>query len=260
MLLEADPWEFLRWDVIASTMVKRGKVDITNQLSHLQKHPDWRTRWRPALREHTVGFPRPFYRHPKSSGSLIQHAYEACRFEEATGVPLASMRVIVEFGGGFGCMCRTLHQLGFTGSYLIYDLPELSTLQRFFLPHVGVRTGTKGATQLPPSGVVTISAVDGFKRLVRSRPPGPAAFIATWSLSEAPLALRAAILSELTAFEAFLLSYGEFFEGVDNRTFFADWRRGFPDHLWHEVVVPVARSLKPSWYLFSAKRSRGPGG
>ena len=69
------------------------------------------------------------------------------------------------------------------------------------------------------SGVSTTSDVDGFKSLWRSRPPGPAAFIATWSLSEAPLDLRAAILSELTSCDALLLllAYGDYFAGVDNR-------------------------------------------
>ena len=97
---------------------------------------DWRSRWPPALREHTIGFPRPFYGYPKSSGDLINHAYHLCRFEETTGVSLATMPVIVEFGGGSGSMCRTLHQIGLTEAHLIFDLPELSAIKRFFLPHV----------------------------------------------------------------------------------------------------------------------------
>ena len=139
LLLSADPWNFLRWDALATIMVKRGKADITLDLRHLKRRHDWRSRWRPALREHTIGFPRPFYRYPKSSGDVINHAYHLCRFEETTGVSLATMPVIVEFGG-YGSMCRTLHQLGFRGAYLIFGLPELSAIQRFFLPHVGIRT------------------------------------------------------------------------------------------------------------------------
>jgi hypothetical protein len=254
LLLDADPWGFLRWNVIATTMVKRGKADITQELRHLQRRHDWTSRWRPALRDHTVGLPRPFYRYPRSSGDLIHHAYHTCRFEEVTGVSLATLPIIVEFGGGYGSMCRTLHQLGFMGTYLIFDLPELSAIQRFFLSHVGIRTERKGTTSLPASGVVLTSDVDDFKNLLRSRPPGQAAFIATWSLSEAPVALRTAILSELTSFDAFLLAYGEYFEGVDNRAFFAEWRRGLPDHSWHDVV-PVSHVSKPAWYMFGAKNS-----
>ena len=258
LLLEGDPWEFLRWDPIATTMVKRGKANIRQELRHLQRRHDWKSRWRPALREHTVGFPRPFYRYPKASGDLIHHAYHACRFEETTGVSLADLSVIVEFGGGYGSMCRVLHQLGFSGAYLIFDLPELSVIQRFFLPHVGIATEKPGTTSFPARGVVTASEVDDFKRLMRSRPPGRAAFIATWSLSEAPVDLRAAILSELTAFDAFLVAYGDDFAGVDNRAFFSRWRSGFPEHTWYELAPP-SHYPKQAAYLFGAKSAVSAG-
>ena len=255
LLLEADPWNFLRWSPIATTMVKRGKANIAHELRYLRRRRDWTSRWRPALREHTVGFPRPFYRYPRSSGDLIHHAYHACRFEEATGTSLTDLDFIVEFGGGYGSMCRVLHQLGFRGAYLIFDLPEMGVIQRFFLSHVGLTAAGPGRAVLLERGVVTTSDVDHFKRLMRSRPAGRAGFIATWSLSEAPVALREAILSELMDFDAFLLAYGDYFADVDNRAFFEKWCAEFPEHVWHHMPPP-SHTPKEAWYLFGSRNAR----
>ena len=83
---------------------------------------------------------------------MIFQAYHLCRFEEATGRPLASMPLIVEFGGGYGRLCQLAHDLGFRGTYVIFDLPEVAVLQRFYLRHVGIEVSESGETAWPASG------------------------------------------------------------------------------------------------------------
>src|SRR5206468_4543385 len=81
LLVDGDPATFLRWEPVRRTMVKRGHGPIVHELAHLRSRADWATRWRPALRESTLGAPRPFPRFPWSSANLIYHAYHLCRFE-----------------------------------------------------------------------------------------------------------------------------------------------------------------------------------
>lgn len=255
LLLERDPSDFLRWDVIRTTMVKRGRAPVVHELRHLRRRPDWSARWRPALRESTIGRPRPFHLYPRSSGNLIHQAYHLCRFEEATGLALSTVPLIVEFGGGYGRMCGLLHRLGFSGTYVIFDLPEVSVLQRFFLRHLDIPVLDAGAVAAaggPARGVVTTSEVPELRTLLRSRPPGHAALIAMWSLSETPVELRAHILAEVSSFDAFLIGYTNRFVDLDNRTLFATWRSTLPNHTWYEFPIPHLR--KAECYVFGIKK------
>ncbi|HKB26602.1 MAG TPA: hypothetical protein VKG64_16325 [Methylomirabilota bacterium] len=254
LLLRGDPSEFLRWDVVRSTMVKRGRAPVAHELRHLRRRPDWKLRWRPALRESTAGSPRPFHLYPRSSGNLIHQAYHLCRFEEATGLSLPTLPYVVEFGGGYGSLCRLFHQMGFAGTYVIFDLPEVSALQRFFLRSLGITTLKARDARDPVHGAVTVSDLGELRRLLRARPPGLAAFVAQWSLGETPVALRRLVLPEVAGLDAYLLGYTERFEGIDNRGFFKDWRATLPGHAWHDIPLPHLH--KAEWYLFGVRGAR----
>ena len=247
----ADPMEFLRWDVVRATMIAGDTPYIAAELSHLRRRSDWRARWRPAVRESPVGGARPFYLHPRSSGTLLHHAYHACRFEEATGVRLDRASLIVEFGGGYGAMCRLIHGLGFRGVYVIFDLPEFAALQRFYLRSLGVPIATEPA----PTGIVTLSQLDTLRTYLRGRDGRDAIFIATWSLSESPLALRETILDAVAGFDAFLMSYQQRFAEIANDEFFRGWRsRAGADVAWQEIAIEHLQ--KASWYLFGVRGGR----
>ncbi|HEU4367134.1 MAG TPA: hypothetical protein VFV05_02765 [Methylomirabilota bacterium] len=238
LLATGDPARFMRWPPVRTTMVKRGHRPVTIELRHLRRRADWAERWRPALREMTLGRPRPFPRLPTTSANTLHLAYHLCRFEEATGVRPETASFVLEFGGGYGGMCSLLHRLGFRGAYTIFDLPEVGALQRFYLRHARVP-------------VVTISALDDLRRVVAARPRGPALFIATWSLGETPLALRAPLLAAVADFDAVLLGYTSRFADIDNRAAFARWRTELPSLAWQESPLPHLG--KAEWYLFGAR-------
>ena len=253
-LSHGDPADFLHWPPVERTMVKRSHRRVQPELAHLRARPDW-PRWRSAVRETTLGRPRPLPRWPWSSVNAMYQAYHACRFEEATGRSLASMRTIVEFGGGYGRFCHLVHDLGFTGTYVIFDLPEVAVLQRFYLRHVGLAVGDGSATIWPERGVVTLVEVDRLRTLLRARPRGQAAFVAIGSLSEAPLALRDAVLTEVASFNAFLVFYSARHDAFDNREYFTRWRTALDDHEWSDVDIPHLGKL--ARYLFGHRRSSG---
>ena len=251
-LIHGDPAEFLRWPPVEQSMVKRSHQRARPELLHLRKRPDWRRRWRSAVREATIGRPRPLPRCPWSSANTIYQAYHACRFEEATGRSLASMRTIVEFGGGYGRFCHLAHDLGFTGTYVIFDLPEVAVLQRFYLRHVGLTVSEAREATWPARGVVTVVDPNELTALLRQRPCGEAAFVAISSLSEAPLALRDTALAAVTSFDAFLIHYAAAHDALDNRAYFSGWRPALADYHWSDAEIPHLE--KSTSYLFGYRR------
>jgi hypothetical protein len=254
-LAAENPDRFMRWPPVRTTMVKRGHRPVSVELRHMRRRADWRTRWRPALQEMTLGAPRPFPRLPTSSANALHLAYHLCRFEEVTGIRADATTFVLEFGGGYGGLCRLVHRLGFRGRYVIFDLPELGALQRFYLGHVPIPVGTRADGQ-PHAGVVTVSALDDLARVLETRPPGSGLFIATWSLGETPLALRDQVFSLVTGFDAFLLGYTTRFADIDNRVAFERWQHGLPGLAWKELALPHLG--KAEWHLFGYAPSLRP--
>jgi hypothetical protein len=256
-LRHGDPAEFLRWPPVRKTMVKRSHRRVRPELEHLRSRPDWSRRWRSALRETTLGGPRPLPRWPWSSANLIYQAYHLCRFEEVTGRSIAAMRTILEFGGGYGRLCQLAHDLGFSGTYVIFDLPEVSVLQRFYLRHVGIPVSPARPDGWPAAGAVTVADLGDLLTLLRARPAGDAAFVAIGSLSESPLPLREALRPALEEFDAFLMLYAATHDGIDNSAYFADWPARFPGHAWHDEEIP--HQEKASHHLFAHRIGRPSG-
>ena len=237
----------MRWPPVRTTMVKRGRRPVAVELAHLRQRPDW-PRWRSALREMTLGRPRPFPQLPTTSANALHLAYHLCRFEEATGVGPETVTFILEFCGGYGGTCRLVHRLGFRGIYAIFDLPEVGALQRFYLGHARLPVRRWGRESAAGPGIVTLSSVDDLAKVIDARPSGTALFIATWSLGETPLQLREPVLDAVGDFDAFLLGYTARFREVSNRETFGRWRTRLPDHAWQEWPLPHLG--KAEFYLF----------
>ena len=230
--LTRDPRAFLTWDVIDRTMFVTSARYLPIELAFLQQRPDW-SRWRSAIRERWAGFPLPYLLYPLSSANAIHHAYHLSRLEDHAGLPVHAFRTICEFGGGYGSMCRIARSLGFSGQYLIFDLPEFSALQQYYLGAVRADVlTTSDSRQLASSA---------------ERCERPRLFIATWSLSESPAGLRQTILHSMSGFDAFLIAYQDRFGEQDNTAFFG----GLPSQLreirWE--TRPIAHSPGNS-YMF----------
>ncbi|GAH81606.1 unnamed protein product, partial [marine sediment metagenome] len=100
---------------------------------HLQALPDWDEKWKDAIVESLVGRSVPYEYYPQSSGNTITHAVTLSYFLSETTCKLESLDTIFEFGGGYGCMCRLIHRLGFSGEYVNFDLPAMLGLQNYYL-------------------------------------------------------------------------------------------------------------------------------
>src|SRR5689334_1848175 len=98
LVIEDDPREFLRWDVVQDSMFVTTAPYVTKELVALKRNPLWNSRWRKALQESPAGHPVPYPFFPKTSGNLIHHAYHLAQFEEKTGLAVNDMDSVLEFG------------------------------------------------------------------------------------------------------------------------------------------------------------------
>ena len=255
LVLDHNPREFLRWDVIGYTMYVNSPGYIATELKYLKSQSDWNSRWREAIQESAVGHPLPYWRYPRSSGNLIHHAYHIAQFEEKTGTRIADVETIFEFGGGYGCMCRLVHDMGFRGRYVIFDLPGFSSLQQFYLNSYGLSAHSVESFGSSKHGIVCVSDYELLDGLLDSTTDGrSAALIATWSLSETPTAFRESILSLTSEFDAFLISSQSHYKEVDNIEFFERWRSGRQDIDWSTWQIA---HLGKNFYL-TGKRKPAP--
>jgi hypothetical protein len=175
-ILTGDISHFTEWDVIRQTMFT--KLRSLSPLEYLQSLPDWE-KWEKAIVESPVGNPEPYELYPQSSGNLIMQAELLARFLSNTDCKIENLNKIYEFGGGYGCMCRLIHNFGFTGEYTIMDLPAVLQLQQYYLGEM-------------TNGRITYlrDEVDFKKQMTRDE----SLFIATWSISEVSYEMRKRIL------------------------------------------------------------------
>ncbi|MBL8699532.1 MAG: hypothetical protein JNK67_14235 [Alphaproteobacteria bacterium] len=209
-----NPASFMRWPPIARTMVPRtGRYTIAAYRA-LRSSAHWTDRWEPILHRPTIGRPPACLPDLRTDNLTVQHASHLHAFRKLCGVEWYDADCIVEFGAGFGSMCRTVHQLGFRGRYIIFDLPPITALQRFYLAAHGIQ-----ADYAPGRSVQLCHRLEDVAAVM---PPSAdrLSAISTWALSEMPLALRADIEVMLERCGRILLAYQAEFEGNDNARYF----------------------------------------
>lgn len=135
-----------------------------------------------------------------------------------------SDEVIFEFGGGTGQMADVLNNLNFQGKHIIYDLPLMVILQKYFIDKRNIKTKyilddennqiIKGTNLLPCNQnesekyIVNLSNIN---------------FIATYSLTETDLETHEKFAKYLLNFKRILIIYWpqpvEDFDNIDNESY-----------------------------------------
>ncbi len=206
----ADPRAFQRWDVIIARMAHIGSSATPIELAALKDDPEWDTRWRGAIQEVSTGLPIRYSNYPDSSEVLIQTAYHTREFERLTGKRVSEWDTIVEFGGGFGGLCRLIHVLGFKGRYVVLDLEPFTLLQRYYLISVGV---------LPSASITLTSDLAALESIANEK---NAVLWATWSLSETPLELRTRVAPIAERIGNYCVAFQGRYGDVDNVSYFTN--------------------------------------
>ena len=238
-ILQRDPRNFLRWPVVLFTMFHESKPE---ELAYLQSLSVW-PHYESALVETPIGHPKPYPALPASSGNLVHQTYSLALLSETFSVPIAAYKSIFEFGGGYGSLARLVYRLGFSGHYTIFDLPEFSLLQKYYLSSSPDLTLSFDASDRPD----TISSVTSIAE-IKKNPID--LFIALWSLSESPLELRTQLLSAIPEPAYFLIAYQEDFNNIDNTAYFKTFVAERPQYTW--TGFPI-KHLSGHRYLLGKK-------
>ncbi len=248
-----EPQRFLEWPLIRRTMFYDNPGGVRRELHYLRGNSAWRGRWRPAIVENRMGSPRRYVLYQNSSGNLIHHAYHIARFEAAIAGVINRYSFVVEFGAGYGSMCRLFRNLGFGGDYLLFDLPHFSSLQRFFLSETErERNSVRSGSMLRPDFVTSLGELRHKVQLLGKK---PGLLIGTWSISETSKELRDQVMNSLLPSMDCLLASQDRFCEMDNRAYF----EGFCGHdsairNWRWEGIP---HMPDSFYLFGFARRKG---
>lgn len=219
--------DFLQWSTIQATMFVGNAPYVEPEFLELTQN-DYPIRLdnriSQVLTEVATGNPTLLW--DWTSGNLIHQAYHLKQWLDRTKQDITQIQSIVEIGAGYGAMCLILRRLGFTGLYVIYDLPELVTIQQYYLSKT---IGVENILWVEPlaNGLATASLSCDL-------------LIASHSLSEMPITERERLLSQVATKEYLFASSYEY-EGVDNAAWFqqfagstvgVDWK--FYEHPYQE--------------------------
>jgi len=219
----ADINGFLNFPTISATMFVGNCPSVGKEYDILMSSPQV-FKWMNAIQENTIGSPRISDVNPNSSGNLIHNVYHLNVFEDNTKEQIENMDMIVEFGGGYGSMCRAIYQAGFKGKYVLYDLPVFACIQNFYLKSLEYNVSDMNVV----SNNGDISCFFDTNKLGEqmnvNRGLKNKMFIATWSLSESPLLIRNIIIDllKMHGFNYFLIASMTHWEGIDNIRFFSE--------------------------------------
>src|ERR1700730_14183287 len=243
-ILSNDPRAFLSWEVIRQSMFVGEPGYVRLELDRLRDTREWSPRWERAIEEADIGMPTRISAYRRTSGNLVHHAFVLNEFETKAACRVEELKMVVEFGGGYGAMCRLFHNLGFAGRYVIYDLPEFSALQSYYLGSLGLPVIKDSENLSTPEGVFCVSALSALGELCVGQPID--LLVGTWSISEAPVAVREAFFAELPIVRRYLFAFQPNHGGVDNITYFASWARRDPEMTVTDQPIehwPVASHL-----------------
>jgi hypothetical protein len=220
-----DPAEFLTWPGVIATMFVANAPYIDYEYTALP----------PEVYSHFedpgIGAPEIYHAGGlESSGNLIHQAYHISQW--AGWLP--ELKTIVEIGGGYGAMALICHRLGFRGRYIIYDLPEFSLLQQYYLSNVGI-DGVEFSTEIYNFYLDQVEAD---------------LLIGLYSLSEMPLDARETII-DLCPAQSYLIAYGASWGGWDNMKWAMELMKLKKGYTWRNWNIP---HLPNCWYLVGDKR------
>lgn len=130
---------------------------------------------------------------------LSDRAHEPLiKFFQSNICDFSNFDFIFEFGAGHGRICKIIHRNGFSGSYAIFDFPELNEIQKHYLKDIKKITYHNNLQSFP------------------SIPKGKSLFISMSALEESPKEIWPTVFSYARNFDCFLFKfsggYGEFMD------------------------------------------------
>ena len=221
-LLKYNLKRFLCWRVINNTMFFNDSLATKIELKYLIKSNFLKNYGEQILYESSVGSPTYSSYLIKSSSNLIHHAYHLSVFEKLSMKKIKDHETIVEFGGGYGSMCRLIYRMGYTGSYIIYDFEHFNIIQNYYLKSIGLKLNVKilkKFTQLKKNNYIyLVSDLNVLKKILNKN--SKTLFLSTWGFSECPVDLRVFFKNIIKNSCSLLLGFQKKFNDINNLYYF----------------------------------------
>jgi hypothetical protein len=174
-------------------------------------------------------------------------AYHLNEYENITQKEIKNNKVILEFGGGYGCMAKFVNSFHKECKYVIFDFPEFNLLQKYYLIKNGITISTD-INNINPGEVYLSSSFDeiySFKNFDL--------LIATWSLSESPIEFRKSFISNINTKNLLIALQKSFddiesFEHIDNGNFFDSYTNENKNYKWS--TYKINHLYGEQFYLF----------
>lgn len=231
-----DPRNFTNWPVMYPMFFNPDSIEFIS----LKKENNWHEIEK-LLKEDKIGNPPSYKDFPKSSGNLIHHTYSLIEFTKHSGKDVKTMNTIIEFGGGYGSFSRLCFRAGFKGTYIIYDLPEYSAFQDYFLSSIDLNLKiVKNKIINEPGTVCLINDIKLIKNSINAD-----LFIALWSLSECPIELRENFSNQINKCSSLLIGFQEKFENIANLEYF---NSNYGEN-YGSKIIPI-NHMPQNYYLF----------
>ena len=236
-----NPVSFLRQPIISRTVHPNQQDLAQAYLVDMTKDDFARNNILPRLHDVPIGDPYLCETFPSASPMSIQHAWYMLLMQRHLGVflPNSNIEHVLEFGGGYGNFCRLTCGFGYAGRYVIADLPEMHSIQSYFLKHI-----YPGRMKDNPIEFRSL----GDSHLLPKQ--GASLFMATFSLNETPLSIRAEVEAILRHFDYIFFAYNRAFGNVDNVAYFRDLSERLSGHFELTLVQDAYRSV---WFLMGRR-------
>ena len=219
--------DFLRWSTVVATMFLGDTPAVQEEWQALAAAD--RARWTCATLDPGIGGADRLPYAPHTNGNLVHQAYHLHQWENATARRVDRLGSIVEFGGGYGAMALVCRQLGFKGQYTIFDLPEFSLLQQYYLA---------------ACGIADVGWANSKEVLYMSTD----LFIACYSIAEVAADERRKFIPPVCG--AYLFAAADNWDGIDNNEWFEEYITWRPCVKWTKVYNDIAPG---HWYLMGVR-------
>ena len=168
-----------------------------------------------------------------ASPASLKHFFLLDNIQRELGIDFRNLNQIVEFGGGYGSMCRVFFDnMENNICWNIVDLPIIIELQKAYL-----------SDSLKKEDFNKITFNTDCKNI---KVDTKSLFIATWSLSETPLSLRYNLENWISSFDYIYITFQKQYGEISNYQYFNGLKGKLESH---EVNIKQSNIYNGHYYL-----------
>ena len=244
---------FLNISFIQNMFFVHNRLYIALQLLLIRFDVKWLF-YKKLILENSIGKPIRFFLYPWSSGNLIRQVYILKTFQKWSKVNLKKIGLVVEFGGGYGCMANTFFKISKSIKYIIIDLFEVSLLQFYYMS-----MNSHKVSFIEDSNKNFFLFNDMYKAnsILKRKKIKNKLLIMNWSFSEIPLTERKKNEFCFFYYDYILICFQDKFEDINNLQYFKNLQKKLEKKKYKTLIsknLTMKLSSLVNHYYFFAKK------